>query len=1007
MIKYIFLVKNLNHVIKAIVPLVFAVCILGCGRDTKNSIPDSVDYNFDVKPILVQKCYLCHGPDSMSRKGGVRLDTYEGATAALKDGGRAIVPGHIDSSMLIERIHHTDPDMVMPPTDSRLKLNEREIAILTKWIKQGAAWKPHWAFIPPGKSDLSKLPKGKNAIDYFIDQKIKKTGLSIAKEANKNSLIRRVSYVLTGLPPSVESINRYLADESPNAYETMVDHYLSSNHFGEKWARHWMDVVRYAETKGHEFDYVIAGAWRYRDYLIRVFNQDIPYNQFVKEQLAGDLLPVIRRDPKSGTNDSHLGTMFYTMYEGTHSPVDVRKDEADRIDNMIDVTTKSFQGLTVACARCHDHKFDPILTKDYYALYGIMESTRFSPVSASYSYKEEQSVEKINEINTYVRKRIALKWIQELNTKTERAIPLTKKSNPEKYIDSEYTVIGDFRVNNKMDWKCDGVGFGQRTTLGDVLPDSIYNIIGLDEGKASSRILGDRIFGALRSPNFMIDKDFIGVRAKGTKSSIRIIVDNFQLISYPIFGDLDQKVDTSQWKNYKFDVSLWKGHKAYIEILPGSYNRHVYFLPKDAFVEVQFATAYNGSWITPPLPSGQTSITAKSAIENWSNFKASHEEVVLLNRMLETKWLSKSIEGVNELISEKSRLSNSISDTTYFNGIYDGFAVESRVFHRGNHMDPTDQAPRKFLTAIEQSADPYPSTGSGRIELAESILNPQNPLTARVMVNRLWHYLFGRGIVETTDNFGLQGKLPSHPELLDYLAIKFQQEGWSNKKMIRYIMLSNTFKRSTLADPKSNELDPENLLLSQYPIRRLEAEEIRDGLLAVSGRLDTSMYGAPVPCYITSFMQGRGRPSKSGPLDGNGRRTVYQEVRRNFLDPMMTTFDRPIPFSTFGKRDLSNVPAQSLIMMNNPFVIQQAEEMACRITATSLGIDKRIEFIFTKAFSRLPTVKEKAEADAFLRILASKYKIDGSDVKAVSQNVDIWRDYCHILFNAKEFIYLS
>lgn len=220
-------------------------------------------------------------------------------------------------------------------------------------------------------------------------------------------------------------------------------------------------------------------------------------------------------------------------------------------------------------------------------------------------------------------------------------------------------------------------------------------------------------------------------------------------------------------------------------------------------------------------------------------------------------------------------------------------------------------------------------------------------------------------------------------------------------------MLSNTFKRSTLADPKSNELDPENLLLSHYPIRRLEAEEIRDGLLAVSGRLDTSMYGAPVPCYITSFMQGRGRPSKSGPLDGNGRRTVYQEVRRNFLDPLMTTFDRPIPFSTFGKRDLSNVPAQSLIMMNNPFVIQQAEEMACRITATSLGIDKRIEFIFTKAFSRLPTVKEKAEADAFLRILASKYKIDGSDVKAVSQNVDIWRDYCHILFNAKEFIYLS
>lgn len=999
--------KKLNHVIKAFILLAFALSILYCGRDTTISIPDHVDYNFDVKPILVQKCYLCHGPDSMSRKGGVRLDTYAGATSVLKEGGKAIVPGHIDSSIMIVRIHHTDPDMVMPPTDSRLKLNDREMAILTKWIKQGAEWKPHWAFIPPRTSDLSRLSRGQHEIDYFIDLKIKKAGLSITSQANKNNLIRRVSYVLTGLPPSVEAINRYLADDSPHAYENLVDQYLSTNHFGEKWARHWMDVVRYAETKGHEFDYVIAGAWRYRDYLIRAFNQDIPYDQFVKEQLAGDLLPTIRRDPSSGTNESHLGTMFYTMYEGTHSPVDVRKDESDRIDNMIDVTTKSFQGLTVACARCHDHKFDPILTKDYYALYGIMESSRFSPVSASYSVKEEQSIQKINEIKTYVRKLIADKWTKEINNQPDKSVTLIKKANPENYQDSSYSVIGDFRVNEKMNWKSDGVGFGQRTTLGDVLSDSTFYITGLDEGKASSRMLGSRIFGALRSPNFIIDKDFIGVRAKGIKSSIRIIVDNFQLISFPIFGGLDQKVDTFIWKNYIFDVTLWKGHKAYIEILPGSFNRHVYFLPKEAFVEVQYATAYDGTWIIPPLPVGQKQITPKTAIENWSNFNASAEEVGLLNRMLDTKRLSKKIEGVYDLLAEKNQLSNSISDTVYFNGIFDGFAVNSRVFRRGNHLDPADPAPRKFITAIDQSTTPYQSSGSGRIELAESILDPQNPLTARVMVNRLWHHLFGRGIVETTDNFGLQGKLPSHPELLDYLAIRFQQEGWSIKKMIRYIMLSNTFKRSTMADLKSNEVDPENLLLSHYPIRRLEAEEIRDGLLAVSGRLDTMMYGAPVPCYITSFMQGRGRPSKSGPLDGYGRRSVYQEVRRNFLDPMMTTFDRPIPFSTFGKRNISNVPAQSLIMMNNPFVIQQAEEMACRITATSMDIDKRIEFIFTKAFSRLPTKKEKTDADAFLRILAAKYKITEGDAKAVLQNLDLWRDYCHIIFNSKEFIYLS
>lgn len=999
--------KNLNHVIKACILLGSVVSILYCGRDTKISIPDHVDYNFDVKPILVQKCYLCHGPDSMSRKGGVRLDTYAGATAALKEGGKAIVPGHMDSSMLVVRVHHTDPDMVMPPTDSKLKLNNREINILTKWIKQGAEWKPHWAFIPPGNSDLSKIPKGSNAVDYFIDQKIKKTGLTSTSQATKNSLIRRVSYVLTGLPPTAESINRYLADDSPHAYETMVDQYLSSSHFGEKWARHWMDVVRYAETKGHEFDYTIAGAWRYRDYLIRAFNQDIPYNQFVKEQLAGDLMAAIRRDPSSGTNESHLGTMFYTMYEGTHSPVDVRKDEADRIDNMIDVTTKSFQGLTVACARCHDHKFDPILTKDYYALYGIMESSRFSPVSASYSEKEEQNIQKINEINTYLRKLIADTWTQEINNQTDRTVPQLKKSNPSNHLDSSYKIIGDFRVNEKIDWKSDGVGFSQRTTLGDVLLDSTYNITGLDEGKASSRSLGTRIFGALRSQNFLIEKNFIGVRAKGAKSSIRIIIDNFQLISYPIFGEIDQKVDTSQWKNYTFDVSLWKGHKAYIEIIPGSFNRHVYALPKDAFVEVQYAVTFDREWIPPTMPSNPKSITVKTAVENWSKFNATAEEVALLNRMLETKKLSTKIEGLQDVVIEKNLLSNYISDSVFFNGLYDGYAVESRVFHRGNHLEPTEQAPRKFITALEQSKTPYQTNGSGRMELAESILDPQNPLTSRVMVNRIWHHLFGRGIVETTDNFGLQGKLPSHPELLDYLALRFIQEGWSIKKLIRYIMLSNTFKRSALGDPKSKEIDPENILLSHYPIRRLEAEDIRDGLLAVSGRLDTTMFGAPVPCYVSSFMQGRGRPSKSGPLDGNGRRSVYQEVRRNFLDPMMTTFDRPIPFTTFGKRNISNVPAQSLLMMNNPFVIQLAEEMACRITATGMDIDQRIEYIYTKAFSRLPTEKEKSDADAFLHILASKYKITDGDAKAVLQNLDIWRDYCHIVFNSKEFIYLS
>ncbi|MEJ0055697.1 MAG: DUF1549 domain-containing protein [Bacteroidota bacterium] len=370
----------LKKMLLPVVVLVTLSCVNQCGRQEHTPpLPELVDFNFDVRPILVQKCYLCHGPDPGSRKAGLRLDTFEGATAALKNGGNAIIPGHPGDSKLIERVKSKDPEKVMPPVDSKLELTEREIAILSEWIRQGAGWKQHWAFIPPLGPSMEELPAGKNEIDFLIEKKIEQNGLELAPEASKNSLIRRVSYILTGLPPAPEAIEKYIADNSPDAYEKVVDQYLSSPRYGEKWARHWMDIVRYAETKGHEFDYVITGAWRYRDYLIRAYNSDLPYDQFVKEQLAGDLMTSPRRHPVSGVNESHIGTAFYALTEGTHSPVDIRQDEADRIDNMVDVTSKAFQGLTVSCARCHDHKFDPITAADYYALFGVMESTRFSP----------------------------------------------------------------------------------------------------------------------------------------------------------------------------------------------------------------------------------------------------------------------------------------------------------------------------------------------------------------------------------------------------------------------------------------------------------------------------------------------------------------------------------------------------------------------------------------------------------------------------------------------------
>jgi len=490
----------------------------------------------------------------------------------------------------------------------------------------------------------------------------------------------------------------------------------------------------------------------------------------------------------------------------------------------------------------------------------------------------------------------------------------------------------------------------------------------------------------------------------GKKSSIRIIIDNFQLISYPIFEGMNQKVDSESIHNYQFDVSHWKGRKAYIEIISGVYNNHVYSLEKDAYVEVEYAIAFDGKWIEPEIMDSQDAFTPKQTIDAWVNFNSSPQQVASLNKMLREGLLQQEFPEMEDPLLNRERLVNNVYDSVFYYGITEGFGINSPVFILGSYKDLTKPVPRRFLSAVPVKDSVFRAEGSGRLSLASSILDSENPLTARVMVNRIWHHVFGRGIVETVDNFGLQGKLPTHPELLDFLAIKFQREGWSTKKMVKSMVMSEAFRRSVTATEEARKVDPDNLLLTRYPMRRLEAEDVRDALLAISGRLDTTMFGPPVPLHITDFMQGRGKPSTSGPLDGEGRRSIYQEVRRNFLEPMMLTFDRPIPFTTFGKRNVTNVPAQSLILMNDPFVIQQAEMMAKKIIEQpSLTLDERIEWVYKRAYARAPSPRELTEARAFMHMIAGMHGVKEQDILTTRE---VWKEYCHAVFNTKEFIYL-
>lgn len=977
--------------VTVLVILCFTLFSCGDNNNFAEPLPETVDFNFHIRPILVQNCYLCHGPDPSGRKADLRLDTFEGATAALKESGHAIVPGKPSQSQLIYRINNKDEGEIMPPPESNYKLTEREKALLEKWIDQGAKWKEHWAFIQP-KTNISTTST--NAIDSLINIQVENKQLVKSSEANKNSLIRRVSYLLTGLPPSPQTIENFIADKSPQAYEKMVDGYLNSDAYGERWARHWMDLVRYAETKGHEFDYSIVGAWRYRDYLIRAFNDDVPYNQLVKEHLAGDLLDSVRFNPQSKIAESPIGTAFFAMAEGTHSPVDIKKDEADRIDNIIDVTSKTFQGLTVSCARCHDHKFDPILTADYYSMYGLMESTRFSPVAAEKTITTEKSVKEIEDLKVYMSKLISDKW-------DEKDIAKNTIISKEKVAaDTTYQMIGDFRNTDLDGWKSNGMAFGNRTTLGDpIISPASGKLLKLDEGRASSKLFGTGIFGSIQSQNFIIDQNFIGIRARGEKSVIRLVIDNFQLIQNPIYGELEMQVNNAQWTDYTIDVTPYIGHKAYLEILPGGYQRHAYQLPEDAYIEAQYAIAYDSKW------PADVAFKTDSSQKNWTRLQLAANQIPRINSKLKAGKLPSSFPELKSAVERKEELANNLTSTSFFYGVTDGFSINSPVFNRGNHQELSEEkVQRSFLSALPKGGVPFETEGSGRMQFANAILESENPLTSRVMVNRIWHHLFGRGIVETVDNFGLQGKLPSHPELLDYLAIKFQNENWSIKKMVRSIVLTNAFKRSTLRNEVLLEADPTNIYLASFPIRRLEAEAIRDGILVASENLNDSLFGPPVATYLTDFMQGRGRPQKSGPLDGNGRRSIYLEVRRNFLEPMMTTFDRPIPFSTFGKRDVTNVPSQSLIIMNDPFVTEQAELMAKKLlTQNELTFEEKIAWIYMRSFSRKPTSEELKNAKEFMTVLT---KLEGQKGSEIDQELELWKQYCHSIFNLKEFIYL-
>ncbi len=1032
-----------------------------------------------VRPVLAAKCQSCHGAEKQF--AALRLDSRE---SILKGGlnGPAAVPGEPDTSLLIKVVKHQGTTR-MPMGG---KLPDAEIAALETWVRSGLAWpatvaggkpakagfyekllKEHWAYQPVR---MVTPPPGKvtNAVDRFLDQKRTAAGLTRAKPAEKRILARRAAYVLTGLPPQPEQLERFANGQQ--SYEAFVDELLASPRYGERWARHWMDVVRYAETYGYEWNYEIQGAWRYRDYLIRAFNLDLPYNQFVREHVAGDLLPTPR--VADGRNESVLATAFYRLGEMGHDNCDqFRELRTDVVDNQIDTLTKAFQGVTVSCARCHDHKIDPIPTEDYYALYGILNSSR--PVARTLE-TNVPAADRILALKADIRRELATAWLNTTATvgaelkaalaakkdardaaqlavqldpvriqrwrqlldrdKVDLADPLAVFTNSrdtyvqetaarETFNREKFVTAADFTQGLPAGWAIEGLGLQSGpASAGDFSlategSDAVGTIF--QAGLFTNR-LTDRLNGSLRSPLLPSNKKYVSLLLQGGKfAARRVIVDNC------VIGEGHELLDHQDLRWEKVSTNLAQKFPVYLELntksdnprlpeRPGRFKVTVDDNPRSYFGITR--VVYHDEDVAPKAPLNhltdlvadptaerfQTLVT--DALRAWREGQPTADQVTWLDWLLQSGILVNSrnlTPHLRELTDQYRAAESALTAPTVVAGMGDfDPGKDHPIFLAGSALNPGPIAPRHFLTLMPSKLKPVGPQGSGRRELAEAMASPENPLTARLMVNRIWHHTFGRGIVASTDDFGHNGAAPSHPELLDYLANEYVRQGWSTKKLLRLLLTSEAFQQSSAVDAATRAKDPLNALLAHYPVRRLEAEAVRDTLLAVSGRLDDRLYGPSIQPH-------RGEPQQhrrlfQGPLDGEGRRSIYVKITRMEGPRFLEIFDFPSPLQTRGNRDVTNVPPQALAMLNDPFVLDQAHVWAKRLIARrDDALDARLASMFQQALGRPATAEELTHWRALTNDFAQRHQ--ATDLLT---SEPVWADVAHTLFNVKEFLYL-
>lgn len=957
--------------------------VVGSVGVTSASYDDEL-YRDSVAPLFEARCGKCHNPET-SRSD---LDlSRPGAIAAGGARGDLLGADAEDwqAALLWRVLSYDEVELRMPP---RGKLPEGELALIERWLVAGAplpedaefeahapanaevfdveqralehwSWKPLSAPRPPEVRDDSWL---RDPLDRFVLADLEAADLTPTPALERSALIRRLSVDLVGLLPTPEEVAAFESNDASDALERLVDRLLGSPAFAERWGRHWLDLMRYAETRGHEFDYPIANAWRYRDYVLSALDQDVPYDRLLAEHVAGDLLPEPRPHPVGGWNESPVGTAFWSLGEEVHSPVDIRGDELERLDDKIDVFGKAFLGLTISCARCHDHKFDAISTRDYYALEGYLTSSRTHLLRFQTDEREQRVagwIESLREEAVEGLKKSLLPPAPEVSAPAPETRLIHDWGNAAHLIQDGWSFTR--RDAGALDLDLEA-GTGERLPFAAAVYETAFDGLSLLGHERESSVRDwDPAGRTLHSPSFVPESGEVHLLVRGA-FDLFISIDSHRLVHGPLHQLTTQRHRRANseeglgpdlgWRWISLNLGEYLGERVHLELTPRRESR--------------FAAS---RLVEGPRP--QEPQVAPQAL--WPDELGTA--------------LGKFSERYNELCT-LAELASPLAPA-----LLDANGFDQRVYTRGNPRTPGSDAPRRLLEALHGEAHTY-ANRSGRLELARELVNPEhNPFVPRVAVNRVWHHLFGRGIVPSTDDFGVLGEAPTHPELLDYLAWEFVEDGWSLKRLIRRIVLSSTYLQGSAPRADAIERDPNNLLLWRHTPRRLDAEALRDGLLVLSGRLNSEFGGASVPVHLTAFLQGRGRPGQSGPLDGDGRRSLYISVRRNFLDPFFSAFDFPSPSTAIGRRSVSNVPAQALALLNSPLVADLCRGTAEQLLANSSDDTARLERLYRQTLARSPS---KSEVERCLNYVVS---VDGDEL-------DRWSDLAHVLVNTKEFLFV-